>query len=111
MYRGYSYIVSCYSDCRLVNLMKRLLLLISSPLSIVYLSCAINAVLSLKATTDISIIDLLQQTWSDMSNGILHAVVQMDMLDNWTYGLVSLGYLTNWAMFWQVMSYEPPSTL
>jgi len=81
------------------------LLVIISPFSAICLASLVKVLLNQKTSTDLWI--TATESWSNVEQGIMSAVVEMDMFDNWTYGLVSLVYLTNWALFWQVMSCDP----
>lgn len=98
-----------YVFCRIVSVIKRILLLIISPFSVICLASFASILLNQKATTVLNIYDALSEAWTNVQHGILLSNVQMEMFDNWTYGLVSLAYLTNWALFWQVMSCDPVS--
>lgn len=93
--------------CRILNGVQRLLLVLISPFSAICLASLIYVMLNQKTTAPLW--NTITDAWSNVEHGILRSAVQMEMFDNWTYGLISLAYLTNWAFFWQVMSCDPIS--
>lgn len=77
---------------------QKLLLLLISPLSILYASAVIS---SLDKEYQ-NILELLYISWNALSHGLLLSMVDRYFFGSWLFTLFSFAVLPNWLTFWGI---------
>ena len=95
--------VSC-PCCSVVNLVQFLLLLLVSPLGLVYIGSVVNEVV-VEKVTDAAV--LLPRAWESTQSALLMALINNNLFANWTFSLVSLVIFPTWLMFWSLLWTKP----
>ena len=88
----------------MANFVQFLLLLLVSPLGLVYIGCVVNEVL-VEKVTDAAV--LLPQAWQSTQAALLMALINNNMFANWTFSLASLVIFPTWLMFWSLLWTKP----
>ncbi|KAK2187644.1 hypothetical protein NP493_159g04034 [Ridgeia piscesae] len=89
---------------RVVNLVQFLLLLLVSPLGLVYIGSVVNEVV-VEKVTDAAV--LLPRAWESTQAALLMSLINNNLFANWTFSLVSLVIFPTWLMFWSLLWTKP----
>jgi len=84
---------------RFLKIIKRLALLLISPIAICFMAVTVHMLVTQKTT---SLPFSVAAVFKNMKNALLLSLIQLNLLDNWTYGLVSFAYFPCWTLFWFV---------
>ena len=84
---------------RFFRVTKRLVLLLISPVAICCLAVTVYVLITQKSSSAPLSVDAI---FRNMKNAVLLSLIQLHMLDNWTYSLVSFAYFPCWTLFWFV---------
>jgi len=87
-----------------VNLVQFLLLLLVSPLGLVYIGSVVNEVV-VEKVTDAAV--LLPRAWESTQAALLMSLINNNLFANWTFSLVSLVIFPTWLMFWSLLWTKP----
>lgn len=82
-----------------LKIIKRLALLLISPVAICCMAVTVHMLVTQKPTSLPLSVDAV---FKNMKNALLLSLIQLNLLDNWTYGLVSFAYFPCWTLFWFV---------
>jgi len=84
---------------RFLKIIKQLLLLLVSPVAVCGMAITVHVLITQKPASLPLSIDVV---FMNVKNAIMLSLTQLNLLDNWTYGLVSFAYFPCWALFWFV---------
>lgn len=84
---------------RFLKILKQLALLLISPVAVCCMAVTVHVLITQKPTSLPVSVDAV---FRSMKNSILLSLVQLNLLDNWTYALVSFAYFPCWTLFWFV---------
>jgi len=84
---------------RVFKFVKGLALLLISPVSVCCIAVTLHALITHKPSSVPPSVDVLV---ADVKNAVMLSFVQLNLLHNWTYCLISLAYFPCWALFWFV---------
>jgi len=84
---------------RFLKVIKRLALLLISPVAVCCMAVILHALITQKPSSAPLSADAL---FKNVKNAVLLSLIQLNLLDNWTYALVSFAYFPCWALFWFV---------
>jgi len=84
---------------KVLKVIKGLALLCISPVSVCCIAVTVHALITEKQTSVALSIDGILK---NVKNAILLSLIQLNLLNNWTYCLISFAYFPCWALFWFV---------
>jgi len=82
---------------RFLKLIKALALLLISPFAICCMGVTVHALLMQKSSSSSLYVDTV---FENVKRSVLSSLIQLNLLDNWTYSLISFAYFPCWALFW-----------
>ena len=84
---------------RFLKIIKQLSLLLVSPVAVCCMAVTVHTLITQEpASLPLSV----DTVFTNVKNAIMLSLIQLNLLENWTYGLVSFAYFPCWAMFWFV---------
>jgi len=84
---------------RFLKFVKGLALLFISPVSVCCIAITAHALITQKPSSVPLSVDAVVQ---NVKNAVMLSLIQLNLLHNWTYCLISLAYFPCWALFWFV---------
>jgi len=84
---------------RFMKAVKLLALMLISPISICFMVVTVHTLVTQKPSAVPVSFDVV---FKNVKSSILTSLIQLNLLDNWTYGLVSVAYFPCWVLFWFV---------
>jgi len=84
---------------RFLKIIKQLALLLISPVAVCCMTVAAHVLIAQKPTSFPLSVDAV---FENIKNAVFLSLIQLNLLDNWTYGLVSFAYFPCWTLFWFV---------
>jgi len=82
---------------RFLKVVKGLALLLISPVAVCCMAVTVHVLITQKPS---SLPPSLDTVFKNVKNAVLLSLIQLNLLDNWTYGLISFAYFPCWALFW-----------
>ena len=89
---------------RLCNWLQYILLLLISPLGLLFIGCTLHTLVVQKLTDPL---EVGIKVWESAQSTLLLGYMDSQMFGNWTLSLVTLGLLPNWSLFWSLFWTRP----
>lgn len=84
---------------RFLKVIKGLALLLISPVAVCFLAVTVHMLITQKPSSDLLSVDVV---FKNVKNAVFLSLIQLNLLNNWTYSLISFAYFPCWALFWFV---------